>query len=74
MMIGIDEAYLSDQNKSKVVLDIEALANSYEKDLGKMHFADSPISELLLPRVYRAKCSYLSVLQCLLLAFAISFL
>ena len=48
MMIGIDEAYLSDQNKSKVVLDIEALANSYEKDLGKMHFAGLPYLRVVI--------------------------
>jgi len=48
MMIGIDEEYLSDQNKSKVVLEIEALANSYEKDLGKMHFAGLPYLRVVI--------------------------
>ena len=48
MMIGIDENYLSDKNKSKVVLDIEALANSYEKDLGKIHFAGLPYLRVVI--------------------------
>ena len=42
MMVGINEEYLSDQNKSKIVLDIEELAMGYEKNLGKMHFAGLP--------------------------------
>ncbi|WP_234369060.1 efflux RND transporter permease subunit [Brumimicrobium mesophilum] len=42
MMISIDEAYLSDQNKSGVVLDAEAIALGYEHVFGKMHFAGLP--------------------------------
>jgi len=42
MMITIDEAYLSDQNKSDVVLDAEAIALGYEHVFGKMHFAGLP--------------------------------
>ncbi|WP_240612508.1 efflux RND transporter permease subunit [Brumimicrobium salinarum] len=42
MMINIDEAYLSDQNKSDVVLDAEAIALGYEHAFGKMHFAGLP--------------------------------
>lgn len=42
MMIGIDEAFLSDQKKSHVVLDVENIALAYEQYFGKMHFAGLP--------------------------------
>lgn len=42
MMIGIDERFLSDQKKSGVVLDIEAVAKSFEPYFGKIRFAGLP--------------------------------
>ena len=42
MMIGIDDSFISDQKKSQVVLDIENLAATFQKDLGKMHFTGLP--------------------------------
>jgi uncharacterized protein len=42
MMIGMDERFLANQKKSGVVLEIEKLAISYEKHLGKIHFAGLP--------------------------------
>jgi len=42
MMVSVDERYLGDQVKSKVVLDIEKLAESYEPYFGKMHYAGLP--------------------------------
>jgi len=42
MMIGINEKFLTDKVKSKVVLDIEKLVASYEQKLGKMHYAGLP--------------------------------
>lgn len=42
MMINVDEAFLSDQKKSKVVLDVEAFALDYEQYFGKLHFAGLP--------------------------------
>lgn len=42
MMVGINEKYLTDKKKSNVVLEIEDLAKSYEKKLGKFHFAGLP--------------------------------
>ncbi len=42
MMIGIDERYLSDQKKANVVVDIEKVAASYEKHLGKIRYAGLP--------------------------------
>lgn len=42
MMVNIDEEYLSDQVKREVVMDIEAIALNYEKELGKVYFAGLP--------------------------------
>jgi uncharacterized protein len=42
MMVGVNEKYLTDKKKSKVVLDIEELCKSYESRLGKFHFAGLP--------------------------------
>lgn len=42
MMIGIDERFLHDQKRSGVVLDIEAVADSYTEHFGKFHFAGLP--------------------------------
>lgn len=42
MLVAIDESYLSNQKKQKVVLEIEALAQSYEPQFQKMHFAGLP--------------------------------
>jgi predicted RND superfamily exporter protein len=41
-MIGIDEKVLSNPKKSKVVLEIEELAKSYDKHFGKLYFAGLP--------------------------------
>ena len=42
MMINVEESFLSDQKKSKVVLEIEEFALDYEKYFGKLHFAGLP--------------------------------
>lgn len=42
MLIGLDERFLSDQKKSKFVLEIENLAGTYSKYFGKVHFAGLP--------------------------------
>jgi predicted RND superfamily exporter protein len=42
LMIGIDEKVLSNPKKSKVVLEIEELAKSYDKHFGKLYFAGLP--------------------------------
>jgi predicted RND superfamily exporter protein len=42
MMIDVDEAFLSDQKKSKVIIDIEEFALDYEQYFGKLHFAGLP--------------------------------
>lgn len=42
MLIAIDESYLSNQKKQKVVLEIEELAQGFEPAFGKIHFAGLP--------------------------------
>lgn len=42
MLISFDEAFLSDMNKSDVVLKAEEIALHYEPVFGKMHFAGLP--------------------------------
>ncbi len=42
MMVSISEDFLSNQKKSGVVLDIEHIAESYEKDFGKIRFSGLP--------------------------------
>lgn len=48
MMISLDEKYLMDKNKQKLVIDIEQLADSYSPYLGKMHFAGLPHMRVLI--------------------------
>lgn len=48
MMIGMDENFLSDQVKQDFVLQIEELAQSYEEDLGRMHFAGIPHIRIII--------------------------
>lgn len=42
MLIHLDENYLSDRLKSKVVLDIERLASNYSKQFKRLHYAGLP--------------------------------
>jgi uncharacterized protein len=42
IMIGMNEKFLSDKKKSKVVFKIEELAIQYERYFGKVHFAGLP--------------------------------
>lgn len=42
MLIGLNETVLEDKNKSKVVFQIEALADSYSPILGKFHYTGLP--------------------------------
>jgi hypothetical protein len=50
MMIGVDERFLGDQKKSKVVLDIEKLARSFEPYFGDMHFAGLPHLRVIIAK------------------------
>jgi uncharacterized protein len=42
MLVSVDEAFLSDQKKANVVLDIEKIALEYEPVFGKIRFAGLP--------------------------------
>src|SRR3989344_1727080 len=48
MMVKIEENFLNDKTKQNVVIDIENLAQSYEKELGKAHFAGLPHMRVLI--------------------------
>lgn len=48
MMVKIEENFLTDKNKQNVVIDIENLAQSYEKKFGKTHFAGLPHMRVLI--------------------------
>ena len=50
MMIKIDERFLSDRVKSKVVLEIQKLAITYEKDFGNFHFAGLPYLRVIIAK------------------------
>jgi uncharacterized protein len=50
MLIGVDERFLGDQKKSKVVLDIEKLAESFEPYFGQMHFAGLPHLRVIIAK------------------------
>ena len=78
MMVSVDERYLGDQKKSKVVLDIEKLAESYQPYFGKMHYAGLPhlrviIGKRIQSEMYIFIALSLSVTALLLYVFFRSF-
>jgi predicted RND superfamily exporter protein len=48
MMVSIKEEFLLNKKKQKVVLDIEELAQTYDKDFGVIHFAGLPHMRVLI--------------------------
>ena len=50
MMIGIDERYLMDMKKSKVVFDIQDLAVEKTKEFGEVHYAGLPYLRVILAK------------------------
>jgi predicted RND superfamily exporter protein len=50
MMVGIDERFLADQKKSKVVLEIQKLANTYKPYFGEFHYAGLPYLRVILAK------------------------
>lgn len=48
MIIGLNEDFLSNQKKNKVVLEIENLAKTYEKEFGQTHFAGLPHIRIII--------------------------
>jgi uncharacterized protein len=63
MMIGVDERFLTDQKKSKVVLEIEKLASSYEPHFGEMHYAGLPHLRVVLAKRIQSEM-YIFILLC----------
>lgn len=63
MMIGIDERFLSDQKKSKVVLEIEKLASTYNTHFGEMHYAGLPHLRVVLAKRIQSEM-YIFILLC----------
>lgn len=63
MMIGIDERFLTDQKKSKVVLEIEKLASTYEMHFGEMHYAGLPHLRVVLAKRIQSEM-YIFILLC----------
>lgn len=50
MMVGLDERFLTDRVKSKVVFDIQKLANSYEEHFGEFHYAGLPYLRVVIAK------------------------
>lgn len=50
MMVGIDERYLNDMKKSKVVFDIQELAVDKTKEFGEVHYAGLPYLRVILAK------------------------
>ena len=63
MMIGVDERFLTDQKKSKVVLEIEKLASTYGTHFGKMHYAGLPHLRVVLAKRIQSEM-YIFILLC----------
>ncbi|MES2800386.1 MAG: MMPL family transporter [Bacteroidota bacterium] len=50
MLIGVDERFVGDQKKSKVILEIEELAKTYETHFKEMHFAGLPHLRVIIAK------------------------
>jgi predicted RND superfamily exporter protein len=50
MMVALDERFLTDRVKSKVVFDIQKLANSYEEHFGEFHYAGLPYLRVVIAK------------------------
>lgn len=50
MMIGLDERFLTDRVKSKVVFDIQKLADSYGEHFGEFHYAGLPYLRVVIAK------------------------
>jgi predicted RND superfamily exporter protein len=48
MLVNINEKYLMDKDSQKVVIELEDLALTYEKEFGKVHFAGLPHMRVLI--------------------------
>lgn len=72
MMVSLDESFLVDKEKQKVVIEIENLAKSYEKEFNKVHFAGLPHMRVLIGKRVMSEM-YIFVVLSLLISFGIMY-
>ncbi len=72
MMVSLDESFLVDKEKQKVVVEIENLAKSYEKEFNKVHFAGLPHMRVLIGKRVMSEM-YIFVILSLLISFGIMY-
>lgn len=72
MMVSLDENFLVDKDKQKVVIEIENLAKSYEKEFNKVHFAGLPHMRVLIGKRVMSEM-YIFVILSLLISFGIMY-
>lgn len=72
MMVSLDESFLVDKDKQKVVIEIEKLAKSYEKEFNKVHFAGLPHMRVLIGKRVMSEM-YIFVILSLLISFGIMY-
>lgn len=72
MMVSLDESFLVDKDKQKVVIEIENLAKSYEKEFNKVHFAGLPHMRVLIGKRVMSEM-YIFVILSLLISFGIMY-
>ncbi len=72
MMVSLDESFLVDKEKQKVVVEIENLAKSYEKEFNKVHFAGLPHMRVLIGKRVMSEM-YIFVVLSLLISFGIMY-
>jgi predicted RND superfamily exporter protein len=68
MMVTINEQYLSDGKKSKVVTQIEELSSTYEKYFGKVHFAGLPHLRVIIAKRIQGEMFFFIALSLLITA------
>ena len=72
MMVSLDENFLVDKEKQKVVIEIENLAKSYEKQFNKIHFAGLPHMRVLIGKRVMGEM-YIFVVLSMLISFGIMY-
>lgn len=72
MMVSLDESFLVDKEKQKVVIEIENLAKSYEKEFNKVHFAGLPHMRVLIGKRVMSEM-YIFVFLSLLISFGVMY-
>jgi uncharacterized protein len=72
MMVSLDESFLVDKEKQKVVIEIEKLAQSYENKFNKVHFAGLPHMRVLIGKRVMSEM-YIFVVLSLVVSFGIMY-